>query len=193
MLMLRQSVIAFRMLLVLTVITGLAYPDIVTGLAESLYPEQSNGSLVRQNGKVIGSSLIAQNFTRPEYFHPRPSAVNYDAAASGASNLGPTSQVLVDRVKAEAAKFRAENPEFSGPIPSDLLTTSGSGLDPDISPASALAQVPRVAKARGADPKLVEDLMLALVEGRDLGLLGEPRVNVLELNLLLDQRFPTKK
>jgi K+-transporting ATPase ATPase C chain len=119
--------------------------------------------------------------------------VNYDAAASGASNLGPTSQVLVDRVKAEAAKFRAENPEFSGPIPSDLLTTSGSGLDPDISPASALAQVPRVAKARGADPKLVEDLMLALVEGRDLGLLGEPRVNVLELNLLLDQRFPIKK
>jgi K+-transporting ATPase ATPase C chain len=181
------------MLLVLTVITGLAYPDIVTGLAESLYPEQSNGSLIRQNGNVIGSSLIAQNFTRPEYFHPRPSAVNYDAAASGASNLGPTSQVLVDRVKAEAAKFRAENPEFSGPIPSDLLTTSGSGLDPDISPASALAQVPRVAKARGADPKLVEDLMLALVEGRDLGLLGEPRVNVLELNLLLDQRFPTKK
>lgn len=190
--MLRQSIIACRMLLVLTVLTGLAYPDLVTGLAENWYPEQAKGSLITKDGRVIGSSLIGQSFTRPEYFHPRPSAVNYNASLSGASNLGPTSQALIDRVQADAAKFRAENPEFSGPIPSDLLTTSGSGLDPHVSPGAALAQAPRVAKARGIALAEVEKLVAEKTELRFLGLLGEPRVNVLLLNLTLDERFPLR-
>lgn len=189
----RQLAIAIRMMLVMTVLTGLMYPDLVTGLAQGLFPAQADGSLVQQSGQVIGSSLIGQNFTRPEYFHPRPSAVNYDASLSGGSNLGPTSQALVDRTKADVEKFRSGNPDFPGPLPADLLTTSGSGLDPDISPASAIAQAARVARARGVPPAEIERLIQDWIEPRDLGLFGEPRVNVLALNLILDERFPLKR
>jgi K+-transporting ATPase ATPase C chain len=155
-----------------------------------MYSEQADGSLLRKDGKVIGSALIAQNFTKPEYFHPRPSAAKYDASASAASNLGPTNQALIDRVKADAEKFRAENPEYKGAIPSDLLTTSGSGLDPHISPASAYAQAARVARTRGVSLGEIEALVRESTEDRQLGFLGEPRVNVLRLNLLLDEHWP---
>ena len=191
--MLRQIMPAFRMTLILTVLTGLIYPGVVTGLARLLFPRQANGSLVEKDGKVVGSSLIGQTFTRPEYFHGRPSAAGdkgYDSSASNGSNLGPTSQKLYDRVKTSVEQFRAENPDFSGPIPADALTASASGLDPDISPASAIAQVNRVAKARGTDPVEIQKLVDRLTAHRDLGFLGEPRVNVLELNLALDRQFP---
>lgn len=191
--MVRQLTIAFRMVLLMTVLTGLAYPGLVTWLAQRYFPEQANGSLLRKDGHVIGSSLIGQSFTRPEYFYLRPSAVNYDAGLSGGSNLGPTSQVLIDRVRTGAEKFRAENPEFSGPFPTDLLTTSGSGLDPHISPASAQAQASRVAQARGVRRTEIEKLIQARTETRQLGFLGEPRVNVLLLNLVLDQQFPLRR
>jgi K+-transporting ATPase ATPase C chain len=182
------------MTLVMTVLTGLIYPGIVTGLCQLLFPNQANGSLVYKDGKVIGSTLIGQNFTRPEYFQPRPSAAGngYDATASSGSNLGPTSQKLVDRVKASVDKFRKENPNFTGTIPADLLTMSGSGLDPHLSPESADAQVERVAKARGANPQDIHALVAQLTEGRDLGFLGEPRVNVLKLNEALDANFARK-
>jgi potassium-transporting ATPase KdpC subunit len=141
---------------------------------------------------VIGSELIGQKFTKPEYFQGRPSAAGdgYDASNSGGTNLGPTSQKLADRIKTDAEKFRKENPDFSGPIPSDLLTTSASGFDPDLSPASALAQAPRVAKARGVSRDTVEGLVTNHIEGRQLGFLGEPRVNVLKLNMDLDHLHP---
>jgi len=187
--MIRQLAIALRMTIVMTVLTGAAYPALVSWLARRSFAEQAKGSLLQKDGRIIGSSLIGQNFARTEYFHPRPSAVNYDASLSGASNLGPTSQVLIDRVKTDAEKFRAENPEFTGPIPADMLTTSGSGLDPHISPASALAQAARVAKARGVERTAIEKLIQEKIEVRDLGFLGEPRVNVLMLNLVLDERF----
>ena len=193
--MLRQIAPAFRLTLALSVLTGLMYPGFVTGLTRLLFPHQAKGSLVEKDGKAVGSSLIGQVFTRPEYFHGRPSAAGangYDSSASSSSNLGPTSQKLVDRVKASVEQFRKENPDFSGPIPADAVTASGSGLDPHISPASALAQVNRVAKARGADPAAVQNLVNRHTEGRSLGFLGEPRVNVLLLNLGLDQQFPPK-
>ena len=177
--MTRTVNISLRMMLMMTVLCGLAYPDLVTGLAQHFYENAADGSLVVKDGRAIGSSLAGQNFARPEYFHPRPSAVNYDASNSGGSNLGPTSQALVDRVRADAAKFREENPEYDGPIPADLLTVSGSGLDPDISPAAALAQTARVARARGVSVSEVEQLVREHVEPRQLGFLGEPRVNVL--------------
>ena len=184
---------AFRFTLLMTVLTGLIYPGVVTGLCQLLFPHRANGSMVTVDGKTVGSALIGQNFTKPEYFHPRPSAAGndgYDATASGGSNLGPTNQKLVDRMKADIAKFRKENPAYQGPIPADMLTTSASGLDPDISPASALAQAPRVAQARGATLDQVRQLVEDHSEGRQLGFFGEPRVNVLALNLDLDQRFP---
>jgi K+-transporting ATPase ATPase C chain len=190
--MLRQIAPAFRLTLVLTVLTGLIYPGLVTGLARLLFPHQANGSLVEKDGKVVGSSLIGQVFTRPEYFHGRPSAAGangYDSSASSGSNLGATSQKLVDRVKASVEQFRKENPDFTGPIPADMVTASSSGLDPHISPASALVQVSRVAKARGTDPTAVQNLVDRYTEGRTLGFLGEPRVNVLLLNLALDQQL----
>jgi K+-transporting ATPase ATPase C chain len=151
--------------------------------------------MLKTDGKEIGSALIGQNFTKPEYFHPRPSAAGndgYDATASGGSNYGPTNQKLIDRVKASVEQFRKENPDYSGPIPADLLTASASGLDPDISPASAEAQAARVARARGISLEQVEQLIIRNTKGPDLGFLGEPRVNVLKLNLELDRQFPRK-
>jgi potassium-transporting ATPase KdpC subunit len=189
----QQLAPAFRMTLLLTVLTGLIYPGVVTGLCQALFHQQANGSLISQNGQIIGSRLLGQNFTKPEYFHPRPSAAGndgYDPTASGGSNLGPTSQKLYDRMKASAAQFRKENPSFTGAIPADALTTSGSGLDPEISVANAEVQAVRVAEARKAAPDQVLETVRQFTHQRDLGFLGEPRVNVLELNLALDEKFP---
>jgi len=186
---------AFRLMLVLTVLTGLVYPGVVTAICQIIFPRQANGSMLKVDGKEIGSALIGQNFARPEYFHPRPSAAGndgYDATASTGSNYGPTSQKLIDRVKASVEQFRRENPDYTGPVPADLLTASGSGLDPDISPGSAEAQAARVAKARGVSLEEVKQLITRNTKGPDLGFLGEPRVNVLELNLDLDRQFPLK-
>lgn len=188
-----QLLPALRMTLVMTVLTGLIYPGIVTGLCQMLFPSRANGSLINVNGRIVGSALIGQNFSKPQYFHPRPSAAGndgYDASASNATNYGPTNQKLIDRVKADVDKFRKENPDYNGPIPADLLTTSGSGLDPDLSPASALAQAPRVAQVRGVSLEQVQQVIAQNTEGRTLGFMGEPRVNVLALNLELDKRYP---
>ena len=197
--MLRQIRPAIMMIVVMTVVTGLVYPLGMTGLAQLLFPHQANGSLVQKDGIVIGSELIGQNFTDDKYFHGRPSATTepdpndstktvpapYAADNSAGSNLGPTSQALIDRVKEDAEKLKAENP--STPIPVDLVTTSGSGLDPDITPAAAEFQVPRVAKARNLSPDKVRSVVAEMTQDRFLGILGEKRVNVLELNLALDQ------
>jgi K+-transporting ATPase ATPase C chain len=180
----------------MTILTGLIYPGVVTGLCQLIFPHRANGSMVEANGAVAGSALIGQNFSKPQYFHPRPSAAGndgYDASGSNASNYGPTNQKLIDRVKGDVAKFRQENPGYQGPIPADLLTTSASGLDPHISPASALAQAQRVADARGVTLDQVKQLIEAHTEDRQLGFLGEPRVNVLLLNLDLNQKFPVSK
>ena len=179
------------MTLLLTIVTGLLYPGVVTGLCQVLFHDKANGSLIARKGQMIGSSLLAQNFAKPGYFHPRPSAAGsdgYDATASGGSNFGVTSQKLADRMKAAADQFHKDNPEYTGLIPADALTTSGSGLDPHISVANANAQAARVAKARGVAPHVIEGAIAAATEGRDLGFLGEPRVNVLQLNLALDQQ-----
>ena len=190
----RQMLPALRMTLVMTALTGLIYPGIVTGLCQVIFPNQANGSLEVKDGKVIGSKLIGQTFAKPEYFQPRVSAAGngYDATASTGSNLGPTSQKLADRVKASVEKFHKDDPEYSGTIPADLLTASGSGLDPHLSPESVDAQIDRVAKARGANPGDLRTLVAQHIEGRDLGFLGEPRVNVLVLNQALDGRYGRK-
>lgn len=188
--MLQELAPALRMTALLTVLTGLLYPTLVTAICQTVFREQANGSLLSQNGKIIGSSLIGQNFARPEYFHPRPSAAGnngYDATASSASNLGPTSQKLYDRVKAATAQFRKQNSDYTGAIPVDAVTASGSGLDPDISMANALAQAARVARARNVKVKTIEQLVKATAKDRDLGFLGEPRINVLKLNIGLDR------
>jgi K+-transporting ATPase ATPase C chain len=185
-----------RINIYLTLLLGVAYPLAITGICQVAFPHQANGSLVRVGDKVIGSEIIGQSFAKPEYFQPRPSAAGsngYDAAASGGSNYGPTNQKLIDRVKASVDMFRKDNPDYNGPIPADLLTASGSGLDPHISPASAEAQSARVAKARGIAVKQIRALIVHYTEGPDLGFLGEPRVNVLRLNIALDKQFPGSK
>jgi K+-transporting ATPase ATPase C chain len=189
----QQILPGIRIKIFMTVVLGILYPLAITGISQMLFPHQANGSLVTVGGKVVGSELIGQNFAKPEYFQPRPSAAGndgYDPTASGGSNYGPTSQKLVDRVKASIDKFRKDNPDYTGPIPADLVTASGSGLDPDISPDSAAAQTARVAKARGVSADQLSKLVAQFTEAPDLGLLGEPRVNVLKLNLALDEQFP---
>ncbi|MDA8095659.1 MAG: potassium-transporting ATPase subunit KdpC [Betaproteobacteria bacterium] len=184
---LRPAIISF---VVFTLITGIVYPAAVTGIAQVLFPKRANGSLLVRAGKPIGSRLIGQAFSDPRYFWGRPSATSpmpYDATNSGGSNLGPTNPALIGAVKARIAALREADPGNDAPIPVDLVTASGSGLDPDISPAAALYQVPRVARARGLDPASVAQLVRAQVTPRQFGLLGEPRVNVLELNLALDE------
>ena len=192
----KQLIIAIKVTLVFTLLTGIVYPLLVTGLSKVLFHHQAEGSLIPLNDKIVGSELIGQKFTRPEYFHGRPSSAGndgYDGLSSSGSNLGPTNQHLIERVQGDLKKFRDENPTFTGPVPADLLTASGSGLDPDISPASAEAQAARIAKARGVGRDQIEGLIAAHTEPRQLGFLGEPRVNVLRLNLALDQSFPLKK
>jgi K+-transporting ATPase ATPase C chain len=180
---------AILITLILTVITGLVYPAAITGLSQVLFSHQANGSLLTANGKVIGSTLIGQNFSKPEYFHPRPSAAGdkgYDGMSSGGTNLSPTNPALQKRLTDSADAFRKENPGFSGAIPADAITTSASGLDPHISPDTAFAQCDRVAKARNVSVEQVRNLVQSHIEGRQLGFLGEPRVNVLSLNMALD-------
>jgi K+-transporting ATPase ATPase C chain len=191
----QQILPGLRIKIFMTILLGVVYPLAMTGVCQLVFPHQANGSLTAAGGKVIGSELIGQNFTSRKYFHPRPSAAGndgYDATASGASNYGPTNQKLVDRVKASIAKFRNENPDYSGPIPADLVTASASGLDPHLSPDSARAQAARVAKARGVTVEQIDQLIAQSTENPDLGLLGEPRVNVLKLNLALDRQSPRR-
>lgn len=188
----KNLLISILMTLVTTVLLGVIYPLVVTGLAQFLFHSRANGQLIERDGKLVGSRIIGQQFTSPWYFHSRPSeaGAGYDPLNSGSSNLGPTNRQLIEKVHAEMVKLEQEHP--GEPIPVDLVTASGSGLDPDITPAAAEFQVPRVARARGISEKNVRMLVAAHTRGRDFGVLGEPRVNVLELNLDLDFSFPRR-
>ena len=191
--MLRHTIIAIKFTIVTTILLGLVYPLVITGMAQAIFPRQANGSLIEQGGRIVGSELIGQQFTKPEYFHPRPSVAGdgYDASASAASNLGPTSKVLAERVASDVDRAVRENPGLrKGRVPADMITTSASGLDPDISPANAYAQAARIAKARGMTVESVKRIIKANTAERQLGVLGEPRVNVLKLNLALDAHIP---
>jgi potassium-transporting ATPase KdpC subunit len=186
----KNLITAVLMTIATTILFGLVYPIVVTGLAQVIFPKQANGQLIQKDGKTIGSRIIGQGFSGPEYFHSRPSAAGngYDAANSGGSNLGPTNKKLIDRVNSDVATAQAENP--GQPVPIDLVTTSASGFDPHITPAAAEFQLPRVAKERGASVEQLRALVAKHTEERQLGVLGEARVNVLELNLELNERFP---
>lgn len=189
----KNLLIAIWMTIATTVLLGVIYPLVVTGLAYVLFPRKANGQLIEQNGTVVGSAIIGQGFSSPAYFHSRPSAAGngWDAANSAGSNLGPTNQKLIDRVKGDVANAQADNP--GTPVPIDLVTTSASGFDPHITPAAAEFQLARVAKARGITVEQLRSVVVKHTEARQLGFLGEPRVNVLELNLELDQDFPSNK
>lgn len=184
----KNLITAFLMTIATTILLGLIYPLVVYGLSQALFRDRANGQIIVRNGQAVGSRIIAQPFTGAQYFHPRPSAAGngYDAANSGGTNFAPTNQKLIDRVKTDAKALHEEN--SAQPVPVDLLTTSASGLDPEISPAAAEFQVPRVARERGLNESVVRDLVQKHTRQRDLGLLGEPRVNVLELNLALDDQ-----
>jgi len=183
--------ISILMTIVTTILLGLFYPLVVTGLAQLIFPHKANGQLIVKNGNVVGSSIVGQGFSGPRYFHSRPSAAGngYDAASSGGSSLGPTNQKLLDRVKGDVTAAKADNP--GAPVPIDMVTTSASGFDPHITLASAEFQLPRVAKARGISVEQLRTIVARHTESRQFGILGEPRVNVLELNLDLDQQFPS--
>jgi K+-transporting ATPase ATPase C chain len=189
----KNLITALLMTLATTVLLGIIYPLVVTGLAQVLFPQKANGQLIKANGKLVGSKIIGQAFSGPSYFHSRPSAAGYGYQAdnSNGTQLGPTNHQLTDRVKTDAASLQAENP--NAPVPIDLVTTSASGLDPDITPAAAAFQVPRVAKARGITEDQLRSLVAQRMQGRQFGFLGEARVNVLLLNLELDSRFPKAK
>ena len=189
----RNLIVAVLMTIVTTLILGIVYPLVITGIAQAAFPDKANGQLIERDGKVVGSRIIGQGFSSAGYFHSRPSAagMGYDAANSAGSNLGPTNKKLIDTVKANVEAAQKENP--GAPVPIDLVTTSASGFDPHITPASADFQVPRIARERGMSETDVRRLVEAHTEGRQLGLLGEPRVNVLELNLALDSGYPLKK
>jgi len=189
----KNLITAVLMTIATTILLGIVYPLVVTGIAQLIFPKKANGQLIQKGGKTVGSSIIGQGFSGPAYFHSRPSAAGngYDAANSGGSNFGPTNQKLIDRVKGDVASAEAENP--GTPVPIDLVTTSASGFDPHITPAAAEYQLPRIAKERGTTVGQLRTLLAKHREGRQLGILGEPRVNVLELNLELDERFPTNK
>jgi len=201
----KHAAIAIKFTIVTTIILGLLYPLAITGLAQAIFPKQANGSIIERGGKIVGSKLIGQTFSRPEYFHARLSAAfdpnppkdknaPQDTYVSSGSNLAPTSKTLVDRVKNDVDKLSKENPGLkAGNVPADMVTTSASGFDPDITPANAYAQVARVAKARGASEEAVRKLVTVNITGRQLGILGEPRVNVLKLNLALDEKLTKAK
>jgi K+-transporting ATPase ATPase C chain len=189
----KTFVVAIRVTIVTLVLTGLLYPFLMTGLAQVLFPWRANGSLVTdEKGQVVGSELIGQGFANPAYFQPRPSAAGekgYDATSSSGSNLGPTSKKLQDRINEDLKRLKEENPDAAGPVPAQLVTASASGLDPHLSPGAMLWQLPRVAKARGISAERVKAVVDPAVEGRTFGILGEPRVNVLKVNLALDRQF----
>ena len=189
----RNLITALLMTIATTVLLGIIYPLVVTGIAQVLFPKKANGQLIEANGKTVGSRIIGQAFSGPGYFHPRPSnaGTGYDASNSNGSQLGPTNHQLIERVKGDVAAAHAENP--NAPVPIDLVTSSASGLDPDITPAAAAFQVPRIAKARGVKEEDLQRFLVQHVEPRQFGFLGEPRVNVLELNLALDRAYPMIK
>lgn len=188
----KNIIIAFRVAIVTLILTGIIYPFAVTGIAQVIFPDKANGSMVKnEKGEVVGSDLIGQTFAKPSYFQPRPSAAGngYDASSSGGSNLGPSSQKLKDRIKADTKRLIKENPDAKDPVPVELVMASASGLDPHISTEAAIWQVPRIAKARSADPESIRQVVKNAAESRDLFIFGEVRVNVLRLNMILDKKF----